>query len=312
MRRGRGSWSIGPIKPAIVFSGLAVQWGNFSTGVYQMAQRFIPCPRCGRPIGSTETFCTWCGAERPSVWGRVATFISGGRDGDWQINAIIVANVVYYLLSLVLSAHGSFSANPLSFLSPDQRSLFLLGATGAVPVLRFGRFWTLISASYLHGGLLHIFFNMMALRQIGPWVSSEFGPSRMFIIYTLSGVTGYLASCFAPNVPFTIGASASICGLIGALFFFGKSRGGAYGAAVSREVSGWLISLVLFGLVMPGINNWGHGGGIVGGVLFAKLLGYRAHGDETAGHQLLALLCLLVTVLALAWGCLLATTVLHG
>ena len=261
-------------------------------------------------IDSNESSCTWCGAERPASRATLASLFSGGRDGKWQINAIIAANAAYYLLSLVLSRHGGFSANPLSFLSPDQRSLFLLGATGTVPVLQFGRFWTLIAASYLHGGLLHIFFNMMALRQIGPWVSSEFGPSRMFIIYTVSGITGYLASCLA-GVSLTIGASASVCGLIGALFFFGKSRGGSYGAAVSREVSGWLISLVLFGLVMPGINNWGHGGGIVGGALLAKLLGYQERGAERGGHTLLALLLALATVMVLAWGALLAFTVLY-
>jgi len=241
----------------------------------------------------------------------MTTLMQGGRNGNWQINTIIAANVVYYLLSLLISAQRGFSGSPLGFLSPDQRSLFLLGATGSVPVLRFGRFWTLVSASYLHGGLLHIFFNMMALRQIGPWVSSEFGPNRTFIIYTLGGVCGYLASCLA-GVSFTIGASASICGLIGALFFFGKSRGGSYGAAVSREVSGWLISLFLFGFVMPGINNWGHGGGIVGGVVLAKLLGYQERGAEGTGHRLLALLCLLVTVGVIVWGGFLAFFVLSG
>jgi rhomboid protease GluP len=276
-----------------------------------MAQRSISCPRCGRLIGASEASCTWCGASRPSAWGKLTTWASGGNAGGWQIQALIAANVVYYLLSLVLSGHDGFGSNPLTFLSPDQRSLMLLGATGTVPVISFGRFWTLISASYLHGGLLHIFFNMMALRQIGPWVSAEFGPRRMFIIYTLSGVAGYLASCVA-GVSLTIGASASVCGLIGALFFFGKSRGGSYGEAVSREVSGWLISLVLFGLVMPGINNWGHGGGIVGGVVLAKVFGYQARGSETSGHNLLALVCLLATVLSLAWGAYLGITVLFG
>jgi rhomboid protease GluP len=234
-----------------------------------------------------------------TAWTRVE------RNGEWLVKAIIAANVLFYLLSLLLSRHAGLGGNPLNFMSPDQASLLLLGATGSVPVLEFGRFWTLISASYLHGGLLHIFFNMMALRQIGPWVSSEFGPSRMFVIYTLSGVSGYLASCLA-GVPFTIGASASVCGLIGALFYFGRSRGGNYGAAVSREVSGWLISLVLFGLIMPRINNWGHGGGIVGGVLLAKLMGYRELRPESTGHRLLALLCLVATVAILLMATMLA------
>lgn len=272
-----------------------------------MAQRSTPCPHCGALIDAREESCPYCGTKRPSLWARLTGGVRG--DGDRVVKAIIAANVVYFLLSLVISGRGEWSANPLSFLSPDQRSLMLLGATGSVPVLSFGRFWTLISASYLHGGLLHIFFNMMALRQIGPWVSAEFGPNRMFAIYTLSGVVGYVASCLA-GVSVTIGASASVCGLIGALFYFGKARGGSYGAAVSREVSGWLISLVLFGLIMPGINNWGHGGGVVGGVVLARVLGFRAQNRDSSGQRLLALACAAATVLALLWGGLLALTVI--
>lgn len=248
------------------YSAKMVQWGKFSEGVLLMP-----------PLFSTR-----------------------GRQGDWLVPAIITANVVYYVLSLLLSNHSGLSMNPLNFLSPGQTSLLLLGATGTMPVFELGRFWTVISASYLHGGLLHILFNMMALRQIGPWVSAEFGHNRMFIIYTLSGVSGYVVSCFA-GIPFTIGASASVCGLIGALYYFGKTRGGSYGAAVSREVSGWLISLFLFGFIMPGINNWGHGGGIVGGALVAMMVGYGARRPETGLHRLLALLCLVGTVLILLY-----------
>ena len=259
-------------------------------------QRSAGCPHCGRANAAGQTHCAWCGATLPGGWQRLADWTRG--DGDLLLTGIIAANVLFYLLSLLLSVHGGVGAPPLSVLSPDRDSLLLLGATGTVPVAELGRYWTLISASYLHGGLLHLFFNMMALRQIAPLVSGEFGPSRMFIIYTLSGVAGYLVSCLA-GVLFTIGASASVCGLIGALYFFGRSRGGSYGNRVSGEVSGWLISLVIFGLVMPGINNWGHGGGVVGGVLLGKLLGYRELGREHAVHRLLAALCLAATLLVL-------------
>lgn len=276
-----------------------------------MSQRSIPCPRCRRPIAPGESSCPWCGAKRPGFFGAFSGRVGRSGRGDWLISGILAANIGYYLLSLLLTRHHQYGMNPLSFLSPDQPSLSLLGATGSVPVLGFGRFWTLIAASYLHGGLLHIFFNMVALRQIGPWVSAEFGTNRMFVIYTLSGVAGYLVSCLA-GVPYTIGASASVCGLIGALYFFGKHRGGSYGGAVTREVSGWLISLALFGLVMPGINNWAHGGGVVGGALLAWILGYQARGPERAWHRLLALICLAATVLVLLWGAFVGLMVMYG
>lgn len=265
-----------------------------------MAHPSITCPSCGQPTDARYGSCLWCGAPLSRPGGAVRRVLSGNSGPGSAINGIIAANVVFYLLSLFMSKRTGIEGGVFGFLSPDQNSLFMLGATGTIPVLEMGRVWTLISASYLHGGLLHILFNMMALRQIGPWVSAEFGTSRMFVIYTASGVAGYLASCFA-GIPFTIGASASICGLIGALFYFGKSRGGNYGAAVSREVSGWLISLVVFGLIMPGINNWGHGGGIAGGIIAAKVLGYRERSREGAAHHAMAIFCLLVTLAVLAW-----------
>ena len=122
----------------------------------------------------------------------------------------------------------------------------------------------------------------------------------MFIIYTLGGIFGFAVSVLA-GVPFTIGASAAVCGLIGALLYFGKSRGGTYGAAVFREVSGWVVGLALFGLVMPGINNWGHGGGIVGGVLLGMVLGYDDRRQEAGIHRVGAILCAVVTIGVLGW-----------
>jgi rhomboid protease GluP len=265
-----------------------------------MTQRAMLCPRCRRLIGSTESSCSWCGFSRSGVGWATLAWTRGILDGDWLVRAIITVNVLFYLLSLVLSARRGGMGSPLALLSPDQASLALLGETGFIPIARFGRYWTLLSANYLHGGIFHILFNLSALRQIAPWVSNEYGPSRMFVIYTLGGVCGFWVSYLA-GVPFTIGASAAICGLIGSLLYFGKSRGGAYGTAVYQQVSGWVVGLAIFGLLLPGINNWGHGGGLVGGVVLGMLLGYGERRAETLTHRLLALLCLAATVAVLGW-----------
>jgi rhomboid protease GluP len=217
--------------------------------------------------------------------------------GEWLVKSLITANVLYFALSLILSTGRG------GFLSPGDASLFLLGATGTDSIGyigHFSRYWTLISANYLHGGILHLIFNMMALKQIAPWASNEYGASRMFSIYTLGGIIGYVVSYLA-GVEFTIGASAAVCSLIGALLYYGKSRGGAYGGSVYREVSGWVISLFIFGLIFPGINNWGHGGGIVGGIVVGALLGYNERRRENHFDHALALLCGLATIGVLAW-----------
>jgi rhomboid protease GluP len=100
---------------------------------------------------------------------------------------------------------------------------------------------------------------------------------------------------------FTIGASAAVCSLIGALLFYGKSRGGSYGSSVYREISGWVISLFVFGLIFPGINNWGHGGGIVGGIILGAILGYNERRRENSVDQAAALICGLATIGVLGW-----------
>lgn len=221
----------------------------------------------------------------------------GSMDADWFLKAIISVNVLYFAISLLLMNIAGVGGG---FLSPSQTSLLLLGATGTYPIDNYGRYWSLLSANYLHAGILHIIFNLMALRQIGPMVSSEYGPSRMFVIYTFSGVFGYVVSYLA-GVPFTIGASAAVCGLIGAMLYYGKSRGGAYGKSVYSVVSGWVISLFIFGLIFPGINNWGHGGGIVGGIIISAFIGYNEKRSESNFDRILALLCVIATLAALMW-----------
>ena len=217
--------------------------------------------------------------------------------GDWLVKAILTANMLYFALSLMLTTQTGGGSG---FFAPGQTALVLLGATGTYPIDHFGRYWTLISANYLHGGILHIIFNLMALKQIAPWTVNEYGTSRMFVIYTVGGVAGYVVSYLA-GVSFTIGASAAVCGLIGSLLYYGKSRGGVYGSSVYREVSGWVISLFIFGLIFPGINNWGHGGGLLGGIVAGALLGYSERRRENSVDHALALLCGLITVGTLGW-----------
>jgi len=190
--------------------------------------------------------------------------------------------------------------NPFGFLSPGNSSLLLLGATGTIPIDQFHRWWTVLTANYLHGSIFHILFNMMALYQIAPLILQEYGRYRMVSIFTLSGVGGYLISYLA-GITFTLGASGAVCGLIGAALYYGKSRGGAYGQMIYRQVGGWALGIFIFGFLFPGINNWAHGGGLLCGILTAYLMGYQERTAENTFHQGTAGICVVATLGALIW-----------
>jgi rhomboid protease GluP len=162
-------------------------------------------------------------------------------------------------------------------------------------VFGIGRWWTVFSAGWLHAGILHILFNMMAVRQLAPATAELYGPARMVIIYVVAGASGFLVSslagAFLPALPFlsggqfTVGASASIAGLIGALLHYGR-RGGS---GIARSyASSYILMLVVYGVMLQGIDNYAHAGGFGGGYLAAMVLdppqtrtrrphGHRAH-----------------------------------
>lgn len=270
------------------------------------------CPNCRKLISADEPACPHCGLSRPGARWKRGWWMLIFQDAEALTRVIIGINIIFYVLAIAFNPRGSvFTLNPLTFLAPAGKNLLLLGATGRLPIddlmLRAVYGWpvldqilrwsTLLTANYLHGSLLHIIFNMLVLRQIGLLAGREFGAGRMFVIYTLSGVCGFVVSYLA-GVAFTIGASAAVCGLIGAMIYYGKSRGGLYGNLIYRQIGGWAIGLLVIGL-LPGINNWGHGGGFAAGLGLAWLFGYQERVRESFRHRALAGLCALATVAAL-------------
>jgi len=269
--------------------------------MHSKQRRSILCPNCRKLISSDEARCPHCGISKPgALWKKALNFpVRGGA--EQLIQWIIIANVAMYILSLVLGPSQIVrTLNPFSMLSPSSESLFLLGATGTLPVLGMDRWWTLVSAGYLHGSVLHIIFNMLAFRQLASVVREEYGVNRMFAIYALGGVAGFLVSVLA-GVRLTIGASASVCSLIGAILYYGKNRGGAHGQMLYKQVGAWALCIFLFGFLVPGINNWAHGGGIIAGAALGAFLGYEEKVRENLFRRVLGVGCMLITAAVLAW-----------
>jgi rhomboid protease GluP len=206
-----------------------------------------------------------------------------------------------YLACLVADSEGISSGGLFSFLSPSTRSLFVFGASGAVPVFGYHRWWTVLSAAWLHAGVLHIAFNMFWVRDLAPPVARLYGPGRTVIVYTVSAITGFAASSLMAAVPFlprflggagfTVGASAPIFGLIGALLHYGR-RGGS--SMIGQQAKGIALTMLLFGFVMPGVDNWAHLGGLAGGYLASKVLDPLK--PERGDHLLAAGVCLLLSL----------------
>lgn len=262
------------------------------------------CPACRKLISRSAETCPFCGLNRPTSKLKNNFLVTGITRPDQLITALIFVNAVMFVFSIAIKPQmAGLHFSPFNFLSPSNQSLLILGSTGTIPLFDLHRWWSLVAASFLHGSLLHIVFNMIALRQLAPLVIHEFGVNRMIILYTVGGVGGFLLSAYA-GVRFTIGASAALCSLIGALLYYGKSRGGTYGQNIFSQIGGWALSIGIFGFLVPGINNWGHGGGMLCGILFGYLLGYQDRKKENFGHKIGAMACIAVTVLTLLWSCL--------
>ena len=264
-------------------------------------KKSLLCPRCRRLISSDEPACPYCGLSHPGSWWKKRFSGNPLRDPEDVIKYILFVNIALYLLSvLIRPSQVGMSGNPLNFLSPSNESLLLLGATGRIPIQIYHQWQSLISASFLHGSILHIIFNMMALRQLGPFIIHEYGANRFSIIFIVSGIGGFFVS-YLVGVPFTIGASAGLTGLIGAVLYYGKSRGGYYGQAIYKQALGWIIGLLIFGFFVPGINNWAHGGGLLTGLFLSFVLDYQDRRQESFADRLFGNGCLLLTAIILAW-----------
>jgi rhomboid protease GluP len=263
----------------------------------------VVCVSCGYLVGVKDDKCYHCGRRNPALFGFAPALRSLGHDLGFVPFVTGLCGLMYVVT--LLWGGISIGGSLFSILSPSQRSLFDFGAAGAIPVFGYGRWWTLLSASWLHGSLLHIVFNVMWIRQLAPEVGELYGPGRMVIIYTVAGVVGFAASSavgwYFTSLPwplsgamFTVGASASIFGLLGAMVYYGRRTG-------SRHVHGQAVSMALmmfvFGLIMPGIDNYAHAGGFVGGYLAGRLLDPLK--PEQIQHIAIAVGCLALTVLAI-------------
>jgi rhomboid protease GluP len=264
----------------------------------------VVCPSCGSLVGVNDGQCYTCGRRNPGLWGYAPLLRRLGNDFGF-VPLVTAGCLGLYALSLLLSWPDVGGRGLFSLLSPSTPSLFLLGASGSVPVFQFDRWWTVLSAGWLHGGVLHILFNLYYVRQFGPAVAEFYGAARLVLIYTVACVVGFALSSLAGQylsfvpVPqlrgagITVGASAPIFGLLGALVYYGRRTGSSI---VHSQALGYALPLGLFGFIMPGVDNYAHLGGFAGGYLMGWILDPLSR--ERTDHMIGALLCVAATAIA--------------
>lgn len=192
------------------------------------------------------------------------------RDKPWVTMVIIAINIMMY----VVTAYLSYVYAKGSIFNSDIKILILLGAK-VNELIAQGQYFRLISCMFLHGGLVHLGVNMYSLYAIGPIVEKVYGKAKYIAIYFVSGICASILSyIFSTSV--SIGASGAIFGLLGAVLIFAIKSKGKTGNAFIRSILSVIFINIFIGVTLPNIDNFGHIGGLIGGMITSFLISFRA------------------------------------
>jgi rhomboid protease GluP len=184
-------------------------------------------------------------------------------------HVIVAINVAIFLL---------MSATAGGFFSPKIVTMIRWGA-GYGPLTTNGQPWRLFTEMFLHFGVFHVGMNMFVLWQGGPLVERLFGNLAYAVIYLLSGLCGSFLSLYFHPYSVAAGASGAVFGVYGALLGFLCVQRGMVPPAILKSFGGaaglFVVYNVIFGVAVPGIDMFAHGGGLVGGFLLGTILSRR-------------------------------------
>jgi rhomboid protease GluP len=258
------------------------------------------CPNCRAFISADDRVCPYCEVKlgtRQSVRRESSDLIAGFiPHAGFTTFVILLINLGLFAATVVVSMNqGADSA----IMDVDGRVLVAFGAKFA-PAIAAGQWWRLVTAGFLHGGLIHIFMNSWVLFSVGAQVEETYGTARYLVLYFVSTVLGFLASTyFSPHL--SVGASAALFGLIGAMIAAGMRSNTAMGAAIKAQYTQWVIYMVVIGLLpFFNIDTAAHIGGLAGGFALAWLMDTprtSGRGTDTI-WRVLAGLCVALTALS--------------
>jgi rhomboid protease GluP len=221
------------------------------------------CPHCRAFITTKDRVCPYCHeAVAPKQSGGDSTLFAGFIPHvRFNTMIILLINFGLYMATALFSMN---SGNESAFLTIDNRTLVAFGAKYN-PLIVMGEWWRLVTAGFLHGGILHILMNSWVLFDLGAQVEEFYGASRMLVIYFVGTVVGFYASAWwSPAI--STGSSAGICGLLGAMIAYGVHNKTSLGSAIRGMYIRWAVYILVLGMLpfLP-IDNAAHVGGLAGG-----------------------------------------------
>lgn len=256
------------------------------------------CPNCRAFVEPSERICPYCETElhplrrrAESVAGPLSSFIP-----ETHFTTIILLAINFGLFIAMLLLNNKLGGD--GSWSIGGQVLDAFGAKSRIQIIVYNEWWRLITAGFLHGSVLHILMNSWVLFDLGAQTERVFGTARYLVIYLLSSVGGFYLSYQMSYAP-SVGSSAALAGLIGAMMAFAKRTNQSF---VWSFYLRWVIILAVFGLLIPGIDNYAHLGGLISGFLIGWVAASSQVNREIESlWKLAATVCCVVSAGALAF-----------
>lgn len=254
-------------------------------------ETWVRCTRCERAIcpdcmrsAAVGFQCPDCVSEGNRGVREARTVFGGRISGDTSRVSItlIALNVGVFVLGYLVGVREL-----------QLRFANVVGEPGALGVAD-GEYYRLLTAAFLHAGVLHLALNMFALAQLGPLLESALGRVRFLALYVLSALGGSVLSfAVAPAFTFGVGASGAVFGLFGAYYVVLRRLGGPTGS-----ILGLLVVNLVITFTIPSIDWRAHLGGLVVGAVLAAVFAYTPNDERRATRHVVA--CAAVTTLLVA------------
>ena len=270
------------------------RWKNtmrefFGGGGGQQQPRPQICPACGSLVGISATRCHVCGTSLRFSLAAFSKKFSGvfGEHEAPVTTALLIANILMLGVSwmALVAAGGGKGLSILWGLSGATQ--YRLGASFPFSIFYMHEWWRVVTAMFLHGGLIHIGFNMMALIQFGPAIEELYGSARYLFLYVFTGAFGFLVSAGFGN--FSLGASGALLGLVGVMLAVTTKRGGSPMRELRSRLISSVVILFALGFMGMGMDNYAHGAGLASGFVLGKLFADRQPANVNERRRAYAL-----------------------